>query len=179
MVHPVEGYRVVSQTCDLVKPIEVAPFVEVSPQVTLSPGVFREVQLGARPWFATVPPLHSACLTADLDRTLTIEKAFLALWPRQPGCSTDRERRQLSLYLGRKRQRAALPDVFAPRFKPLMNRLARLARSSSPNALVFQELEEIRVHPAPSWDAESVAVFICFLLKDEAPPGDRSQVLKE
>lgn len=179
VVHPVEGFMVVTQTCDLVKPIEGAPFAEVSPLVTLPPALFREVQLGARPRFATVPPLHSACQAADLDRTLTIEKACLALWPRQSGCRTDLERRRLSLHLGRKRQRAALPDGFAPWFKPLRNRLARLARSASADANVFQDLEEIRVQPAPSWDAETVFVFIWFLLKDEAPPADRSQVLKE
>jgi len=179
VVHPVEGFMVVTQTCDLVKPIEAAPFAEVSPLVTLAPAVFREVQLGARPRFVTVPTLHSACQAADLDRTLTIEKACLALWPRQSGCRTDLERRRLSLHLGRKRQRAALPDGFAPWFKPLRNRLARLARSGSPDAKVFLELEEIRVQPAPSWDAAAVSVFIWFLLKDEAPPADRSEVLRE
>ena len=179
VVHPVEGFMVVTQSCDLVKPIEAAPYVELAPLVTLPPEVFREVLLGARPQFVSVPPLHASRQAADLDRALTIEKACLARWPRLAGCRTDAERRRLSLHLGRKRQRAALPDAFTPWFKPLRNRLARLLQSNADDAEVFRELEEIRVQPAPSWDAPSVAVFLWFLLKDEAPPRDRSQVLED
>lgn len=176
---PVEGFMVITQTCDLVKPIAGAPFVEVSPLVTLTPAVFEEVRLGARPRFVTVPPLHSTLQAADLDRILTIEKACLALWPRQSGCRTDTERRKLGLQLGRKLQRAALPDFFAPWFNPLRKRFNRLKHANSPEAVAFQDLDDIRVQPHPFWDAPEVTLFFWFILKDEAPEADRSKALEE
>ncbi len=179
VAHPVEGFMVLTQTCDLVKPLEVSPFVEVSPLVTLPPDLFRETRLGARPRFVTVPPLHRTLQAADLDRTFTVEKVCLATWPRLQGCRTDAERRRLSLLLGRKRQRAALPDTFAPWFKPLRNRLGRLDQSTTEEGRTFQDLEEIRVQPFPSWDSASISVFLWFILKDGAPVADRSQVLKD
>ncbi len=173
----VEGLMVVSQSCDIVRPAAGRPFVEAAPLVQLPDLEFREVILGARPQYATVPSLHAAKLAADLDRVMTVEKSLLSTWARHPGCSDDSDRRLLGKRLARKRFRAALPDEFTPWFKPLRNRLSRLADSNAADALVFSELEEIRIQATPSWGAAQVNIFIWFILKDEAPARDRSDVL--
>lgn len=178
VVHPVDGLMVVSQSCDIVRPPETRPFAEVAPLVKLIEEDFREVLLGARPRYVTVPGLHAARLAADLDRIQTVEKTLLSAWSRLQGCHTDSDRRLLGKQLARKRFRAALPDKFTPWFKPLRNRFSRLAGSSSTDAIVFQELSEIRIQASPSWDAPRVEIFIWFVLKDEAPIRDRSAILE-
>lgn len=178
VVHPVDGLMVVSQSCDIARPPEARPFAEVAPLVKLAEEDFREVLLGARPRYVTVPGLHMSRLAADLDRIQTVEKTLLSAWPRHQGCHTDSDRRLLGKQLARKRFRAALPDEFAPWFKPLRNRFSRLTGSSSADAIVFQELSEIRIQASPSWDAARVDIFIWFVLKDEAPVRDRSAILE-
>lgn len=178
VVHPVDGLMVVSQSCDIVRPPEARPFAEVAPLITLAEEDFREVLLGARPRYVTVPGLHTSRLVADLDRVQTVEKTLLGAWSRHQGCFSDSDRRLLGKQLARKRFRAALPDKFTPWFKPLRNRFSRLAGSSSADAMVFQELCEIRIQASPSWDAPRVDVFIWFVLKDGAPVLDRSAVLE-
>ena len=177
VVQPVEGLMVISQTCDIVKDCLKFPFVEVAPLVTLASPDFKEACLGARPRFVTVPGLHAASQAADLDRVLTVEKSCLTRWPRQVGCTSDFDRRNLGRLLARKRQRAALPDAFAPWFKPLRKRWAKWSGSKAAEAAVFDELQEIRVQASPSWEEESIQLQFWFILKDEAPVGDRSQVL--
>jgi hypothetical protein len=177
VAQPVEGLMVVSQSCDIVRAAKGRPFVEVVPLVQLPDLEFREVILGARPQYATVPSLHADKLAADLDRVMTVEKTLLSTWARHPGCSGDSDRRLLGKQLARKRYRAALPDEFNPWFKPLRNRLSRLADANSADALVFSELEEIRIQATPAWGAAQINIFIWFILKDEAPNRDRSEVL--
>jgi hypothetical protein len=174
----VEGLMVISQSCDIVRPTVGRPFVEVAPLVQLPDPEFREVALGARPQYVTVSSLRAGKLAADLDRVMTVEKSLLSSWARHPGCSGDSERRLLGKQLARKRYRAALPDEFAPWFKPLRNRLSRLDGSSAADALVFSELEEIRVQATPSWGAAQMDIFIWFILKDDAPNRDRSEILE-
>lgn len=178
VVHPVDGLMVVSQSCDIVRPSETRPFVEVAPLIKLAEEDFREVLIGARPRYVTVPGLHTARLAADLDRVQTVEKTLLCSWPRLQGCHIDSDRRLLGKQLARKRFRAALPDEFTPWFKPLRNRFSRLAGSTSADAVVFKELSEIRIQASPSWDAPRVDIFIWFVLKDEAPVLDRSTILE-
>ena len=177
VVEPVDGLMVVSQSCDIVRNPEERPFVEAAPLVKLTEATFKEVILGARPQFVTVPGLHADRLAADLDRIQTVEKSLLATWPRHPGCLVDADRRSLGKQLARKRYRAALPDEFTPWFKPLRNRFARLGDSGAIDAAVFRELEEIRIQASPSWDASQIDVFIWLILSDDAPTRDRSDVL--
>lgn len=179
VVQPVEGLMVISQTCDIVKECSKFPFVEVAPIVTLASQEFKEAKLGARPRFVTVPGLYGASQAADLDRVLTVEKACLTRWPRLEGCTKDAERRNLGRLLARKRQRAALPDEFAPWFKPLRKRWAKWTESRSAEAAVFEDLQEIRVQASPSWAAESIRLFLWFILKDDASVVDRSEVLAD
>lgn len=177
VVEQVDGLMVISQGCDIVRNPTERPFIEVAPLVHLPEGTFNEVLLGARPQFVTVPGLHANRLAADLDRIQTVEKSLLAGWQRLSGCLLDADRRSLGKQLARKRYRAALPDEFAPWFKPLRNRFARLKDSSALDASVFHVLEEIRIQASPSWDAPQIDVFIWFILDDEASIRDRSSIL--
>jgi hypothetical protein len=62
-------------------------------------------------------------LAADLDRTMTVEKAVVAGWQRVQGCHSDDEARVFAQALARKRVRVALPDDFTAFIRGLQNRI--------------------------------------------------------
>jgi hypothetical protein len=70
-----------------------------------------------------VSTLRSRRLVADLDRTMTVEKAVVAKWPRTAGCRTDEDVRRFSMALARKRARLAFPDDFTACAQKLQTRL--------------------------------------------------------
>jgi hypothetical protein len=102
---PVRGLAVLTQTCDLVKPSSKRPYVEVAPLVEVDPNTLREIGACRRPAYALIPALADQYLVADLDRTMTVEKAVVARWDRVAGCLTDGERRDFGRALARKRAR--------------------------------------------------------------------------
>ena len=66
---------------------------------------------------------------ADLDRTMTVEKAVVAGWTLSRGWETDDELRSFAEALARKRTRVAFPDDFVAAARNLETRL--LARHNS------------------------------------------------
>ncbi len=84
----VQGFVVVTQTCDIVRTCCERPFVELCPLVKVDEQKLREIQKGRRPAYAYLPLLSPHGLVADLDRVMTIEKPLLRTWQRTPGwCS--------------------------------------------------------------------------------------------
>ena len=79
------GAAVLTQTCDVIRDCQTRPFVEVAPLVRLETHVVEEVRRLKRPGFAYVPATASEGLVADLDRTMTVQKAVVprtVLWRR-------------------------------------------------------------------------------------------------
>jgi hypothetical protein len=164
------GLVVLTQTCDLVRPCGQQPFVELAPLIHIpSENDFRMVQLGMRPRYAVVPAVQGERLVAELDRTMTLEKAALAGWPRTSGCATDAERRAFAEALARKRSRPAFPDDFAAGMGRFQERLRDKHGKGSPEGLALRALGEIRVRAAPSWDAERVTLTFWFIKTDDDP----------
>ncbi len=154
----VRGLMVLSQTCDLVRSCMERPFVEICPLTEVDDDKLREIRKGYRPRYAWVPERAGQHLVADLDRVMTVEKAIVAGWDRQPGCTTDDHRRCLAQTLTRKRGRAAFPDDFASFISPLARRLQEKHDKQSPEGRALQSLREIRLRAAPEWDAPKVEI---------------------
>ena len=76
----VRGVVMLSQTCDVVRGCCARPFVEVAPLVEVAGPVVEEIRRLKRPAFAYVPTTAAERLVADLDRTMTVEKALVAGW---------------------------------------------------------------------------------------------------
>ena len=108
-----------SQTCDVVRGCRERPFVEIAPLMRMSEQDVEAVRRLKRPAFACVSATAADCLVADLDRTMTVEKALVAGWTRIPGWETDAELRDFALALARKRSRFAFPDDFVSAAQPL------------------------------------------------------------
>lgn len=161
----VRGLVVLSQTCDIVRTCVQSHFVELCELVRIKDEKqLQEIQKGRRSRYAYLPELADKHLVADLDRTVTAEKAVLAGWSRVEGCATDEERVAFAAALARKRHRFAFPNGFNTGLRKFRDNIKdKHGRDSSEGRLV-DAIKEIRVQPDPGWGADVVKVFFWFLL---------------
>jgi hypothetical protein len=167
VVSEVAGLVILTQTCDVVRGCTERPHVEVAPLVRVSPEHLREVQRGRRPAHVTLPALVEACLVADLDRVMTVEKSIVATWKRTAGCASDADARAFAQALARKRVRFAFPDDFTLFAKKLQTRLTEKHDKSSDEGRGLRGLRELRVHAAPSWEAPTIDLFFWFVRESQ------------
>ena len=166
----VPGVVLVTQTCDIVRSCAERPYVEVSPLIEVPRAFLDDVRRLRRPAFAHVPAVETRGLVADLDRTMTVEKAVVATWERTPGWTTDAESRAFADALSRKRARFAFPDDFVAATRQLQTHLKRQHNRQNSEGAHLRSLREIRVRAAPSWDHATVDVFLWFV-KESDPLG--------
>ena len=162
------GMVMLSQTCDVVRNCRSRPFVEVAPLIEVSEEWVEAIRRLKRPAFAYVPAVAGDRLVADLDRTMTVEKALVARWTRTPGWETDEELRAIALALSRKRSRFAFPDDFVAAAEALQRRLVNKHDKETDEGAHLRALREIRVRAAPSWDDAEVQLSWWFI-KDTDP----------
>ena len=166
----VRGVVMLTQTCDVVRECRERPFVEVAPLVEMSKRDVEAVRCLKRPAFAYVSATAGMGLVADLDRTMTVEKAVVAEWNRTPGWEADTELQEFSCALARKRARFAFPDDFVAATRDLQRRLAGKHDVHSAEGAHLRALREIRVRAAPSWRSNVVHLTWWFI-KDSDPVG--------
>ena len=166
----VRGVVMLSQTCDIVRGCRTRPFVEVAPLVEVDELCVEEVRRLKRPAFAYVPTTVDEHLIADLDRTMTVEKAVITGWTRIPGWKTDDELRDFARAIARKRSRFAFPDDFVTAARTLQKHLINNHNSQTDEGAHLRALREIRVRAAPSWDDGEVQLSWWFV--KEADPAD-------
>lgn len=159
----VEGFVVVSQTCDVVRASAKRPYVEVVPLVAVGAEVLHQIERSRRPQYVFVPGVVASSLVGDLDRVMTVEKAVVAQWARCPGCTTDAQARRFAYAVARKRSRFAFPEDFAKLARPLQGRLQEKHDRQSEEGAALRALREIRVRAAPSWDADEVEIAFWFI----------------
>ena len=164
------GMVILSQTCDVIRGCRDRPFVEVAPVIEMSGREVEEIRRLKRPAFAYVPAMAEDRLVADLDRTMTVEKALVAGWTRTPGWETDQEQRSFAATIARKRSRFAFPDDFVAAAQDFQHRLVDKHDKRTPEGAHLRTLREIRVSATPSWDADPVHLAWWFI-KDDDPEG--------
>jgi hypothetical protein len=168
VLSPVKGLVVVSQSCDIVRECSRSECVEVSPLIFVEDDrMFEDIRKRRRTRYAYLPGLADRKLVADLERTMTVEKAVVADWSRLPGCTTDPERATFAEALAHKRRRFAFPDDFNVGLKRFRDRIKRAEGKSTAEGRVVDALEEIRVQASPEWEAAKVSVFFWFLAERE------------
>ena len=163
----VNGLVVVSQTCDIVRASQERPYLEVCPLVRVSEEALHQIERGRKPAYAYLPQLADRQLVADLDRTMTVEKAMVLCWSRTPGCASDPETRAFALALARKRARFAFPDDFTLWVRKLQSRLVDKHDRGSPEGRALRALREIRIQASPSWESGVVTVMFFFIRHDD------------
>lgn len=166
----VPGLVVVTQTCDLVRSCTDRPYVEVSPLVQIGADDIAKVQRFRVPRYLPLRALGREDLAADLDQVMTVEKGLLIALDgaRKPGVNVGDQARELSEALGRKRLRAAFPDLFVKAVNPMRERVNKKhGRKESAEGKFLRTVKEIRVRAIESWAAEQVEVEFLFLFERE------------
>ena len=163
----VRGMVMLSQTCDVVRGCQDRPFVEVAPLIEISGQEVEAIRRLKRPAFAYVPATAEAHLVADLDRTMTVEKAVVAGWKRTPGWRTDAELRDFALALARKRSRFAFPDDFVDAAQALQRRFVDKHDKKTVEGAHLRALREIRVRAAPSWNEKQIRLDWWFVMDSD------------
>lgn len=157
------GLVLVSQSCDIVRSAQGKPFVEVSPLVSVTDEVIGDVKKLRRPNYILVPSLQDSMLVGDLDRTMTVEKAVVAGWPRTQGCRTDEERARFAWALQRKRARFAFPNDFNEWVGPLQKRVIQKHDKDGPEGRALRAIDEIWVRAEPDWSANPTRLTFHFI----------------
>jgi hypothetical protein len=161
---------ILTQTCDIVRPVRARPFIEVAPLVKKDPSDIKQIAKGMRPQFAIVPGVSDSGLVADLDRTMSLEKPILESWDKVKGCRDDNEKRRFANALSRKRARTAFPNDFVELIKPLQEKCRKKHGNDSPLGRTLEALSEIRVLSFPHWEGDQptqVKFLFLFLPKFE------------
>lgn len=163
---PEAGLVVLTQTCDIVRNWRDRPFVVVAPLVEVTADVVREVARGRRPRYAFVPGVSSLRLVADLDRSMTVEKAVLASLPRVHGCATDEDASRFAQALARNLARFAFPNDFSELATGLQTHLVGKHDKGTAEGEALRSLREIRVAASPSWGSANIDLVFMFILSD-------------
>lgn len=169
---PEAGLVVLTQTCDIVRGWRDRPFVVVAPLVPVAAHDLKGIARGHRPRYAFVPGVSSLGLVADLDRSMTVEKAVIASRPRVRGCATEEDAMRFAQALARNRARFAFPDDFSDLVADLHARLVEKHDKRTAEGEALRSLREIRIAAAPSWDAEAVDLVFMFIRDDDDPGFD-------
>lgn len=178
----VEGFVVVSQTCDIVRDLEVVPMVSVCPLVRVPEDRIRDIERGIAPRLANVAGAPDA-IVADLSRTMTVHKALLATWGRQRGCRTEEEQRTFAFKLERVFGRFAFPSEFVESIREIRKIiLEKHNKANSPIGKILRSIKELRVVPDPGWSGpgEVHVSFIVILERTEGrEESDREKICDE
>ena len=163
----VEGFVILTQSCDVVRKWSERPFVIISPLVAVDPNDLSKIKRGQVPKYAFIDGVSDKNLVGDLDRVMTIEKKEVATWPRIIGCSTDEHKRAFSQAVPRKHSRFAFPDEFNFLVRRLRARLQEKHDKITAEGEALRGLREIRVRAAPSWEASEVELMFWFIREEE------------
>ena len=98
---------------------------------------------------------------------MTIDKQVVAGWVRIPGNIDPTDARDFSRAIERKFGRFAFPTEFVQFAKKLENRIKEKHDKKSTEGDALKNLDEIRVHAAPSWESSEVELMIWFIANAE------------
>lgn len=173
----VEGFVLLTQTCDIIRDYNERPFVELAPLIkSEDENEYLRIERRLHPQFAPIPYLKDLGLVADLDRCMTIEKSLLLKWKKYPQSMSVEEGKRFSEDLARKSQRFAFPDNFVDAMQKLQNRLKKKHDVGSSEGETLRAIREIRVRAAPSWEESEVELDFFFVLQKTVPPAIHSQI---
>lgn len=176
-----DGLVVLTQTCDVRRGCAERPYVELAPLVRNREDLAKAAWAFERPRYAAVPGIGPDAV-ADLDRTMTVEKGFLAGLERRPGWTTDEQIQRFATAVGRRYSRFAFPDELAKSIGKLTEKIkSKHGNINSPEGVLLDQVRQIRVSADPSWSAPEISVELAFIVApgvlpsvgdDATPPED-------
>ncbi len=153
------GVVVLSQSCDIIKDVELRPYIQVAGLVPATDGEIAKAIRMETPSRIHLNCLASRNLLIDLDVTATVHKAVVATWQRTTGCDSDEERRRIAAGFSRHRQRFAFPDSFNDQIRPVRRWIESKRSKASTLGNFVRAICEIRVH-CDNWHKPKELTFL-------------------
>lgn len=104
------GIVVVSQTCDVVRSIDLKPLVQIAAVLSVPEAKWEAVAKFHQPRYAALAKFDDLFYVADLDVVITIAKEALRPFTPIRGCPAPADQANFAYALARHRARAAFPD---------------------------------------------------------------------
>lgn len=165
-----EKLVVVTQTCDIVRPVSRRPFVQLAAVVSVDEGRARKLREGTTPHLIHLPALGPNAF-ADLDRVMTWEKQTLVAYERAPAVRDEDERRKLRDSIGRKFSRFPFPDDFTISIEWLRDRIIdKHDKPVSAEGRLLRQVMQIRATANPDWDSAAASIDLTFVLEEGQLP---------
>jgi hypothetical protein len=163
---------VLTQTCDIVRPPDQRPYLQVAALVRVSDAnKAKRYAEGETPQYVAVPEAGPDVF-ADLDRIITLKKRLIADCPHHTGVAADPEEvRRFGQAVARKFGRYPFPNYFIRSVEPLRSRvLRRWDKPDSPEGKVLADLVQIRVQPVPVEPSSEADLTLVFIMRQGTLP---------
>lgn len=174
----VEGCVVISQTCDVVREVDILPNVTVCPIVEIDAKRHSDIEKGLAPRYGLIDNLPEGRVV-DFSRAMSVSKQLLVTWERQRGCENEKQILELATALERFFGRFAFPDAFNESIKSLRKAVYAKHEKDSDLGRAWRSIREIRVRPHAGW-TEDVSVPVTFIVvlesADTREIGDKSKI---
>lgn len=136
---------VITQSCDLVKPPDKRPFLQVAEVVQLDGDEAHNARTGSQPRYVPLPGLDGDWFI-DMDVVTTVEKAAVFNAARTRGADTEDARRLIADRVGRVASRPALDDDLNKALKPFVTAVAaKHPKAASDLGELFRDIAHMRV----------------------------------
>jgi len=180
-LYRVEGWVVISQTCDIVNVGPGKDFVTICPIVVATPGLKAEVDKGMTPTAAGLELRIDDMHVVDLGRSASLHKKALLELKRHDGFKTDFTRSIFSESLERRFGRFAFPtSISEGPLRHLRNRAKEKHDVNSEIGQVYRAISQFRLRAAPNFDTEGALVaFHVIVDPEKAKVVGRQAILDE
>lgn len=170
------GVAIISQSCDIVRDVEIRPYVHIAGLVPASDAEMARAIRRETPSRIPLTTLVNKNLLIDLDAIATVHKSVVANWERTAGCEDDKEARLVATALARHRQRFAFPDAFNALVMPIKRWVESKRSKASPHGNFVRAAFEFRVL-CDNWDAPKSLTFLAIV--DQLPPPEEMKQWEE
>lgn len=165
----VEGWVVLTQTCDIVNFAEGRDLVAVAPLVKAKLGLMQAVAKGTTPAAAQLENSPGENLVVDLTKLCAVQKKALAGMRRAIGFSSDETRCTFAHTLERRYGRFAFPDALSDGpVIAIRNQSKDKHKRNSDSGRVYRSLRCIRVSASPDFNTRGAEIQFIAVLDEEA-----------
>lgn len=165
----VEGFAVISQTCEIVRDAEQVPYVTVCPLIQIDDAHVQNIEKGQAPRYGILPGAPNG-LFVDFSRTMSVSKSLLTTWKRHRGCLDDKDlvrlAKSIEIFFGR----FAFPDDFVACVSKFRRSIVgKYGKEQSNFGKAVRSIRELRVLPSPSWiGGDQISIMFIVILEVES-----------
>ncbi|MGO6693437.1 hypothetical protein ACCS54_13975 [Rhizobium johnstonii] len=177
----VEGWVVLTQTCDIVNFVKGRDHVAVAPIVVAHPSLVASVENGTTPAAAKLENNSDDNHVVDLTKLATVQKKSLVPMTRVVGFNSDETRSAFAQTLERRYVRFAFPDALSDGpVLAIRNQSKGKHGKDSASGRVYRSLRCIRVVASPNFDTRGASVqFLAVMDEEEKLEASAAEIKKE